>query len=140
MSTILDRGAGTVGRVTTIHRRLETARTNAGLSQAELAKRVGVTRSAVNQWESGQTKHVRPENLFAVADATGHSARWIATGKGLARLPIRPEDGVPAEIIDLAERLQKLSRERRELLLSLLGQAAPDPPLPNPYLPIKAAR
>lgn len=31
-----------------------SARTNAGLSQAELAKEVGVTDAAVCQWESGK--------------------------------------------------------------------------------------
>lgn len=38
-------------------------RTSNGLSQTELARRVGVSQSAVNQWESG---HTRPSVLSSL--------------------------------------------------------------------------
>jgi transcriptional regulator with XRE-family HTH domain len=65
--------------------RIKEAREGAGLTVAGLAKKVGVSRSAVYQWESGDTKGLRPENLFAVADATGYAAKWIGTGQGTKR-------------------------------------------------------
>lgn len=49
---------------------------------AELAGAVGVSISAVLQWLGGTTKSLKPENLFAVADALGLEARWLGTGKG----------------------------------------------------------
>lgn len=35
------------------HKRLTSARTRAGLSRAELAEKVGVSRGSVNEWERG---------------------------------------------------------------------------------------
>lgn len=60
--------------------RIRQARKAAGLTAAELAHRVGVTKSAVLQWESGATKNVRPTNLWAVSHATGCSAEWLIYG------------------------------------------------------------
>lgn len=62
--------------------RLKEARDAAGLSQAKLAELVGVSRAAVNQWENGDIKSLRPENLFKVARALNCSAEWLATGNG----------------------------------------------------------
>lgn len=50
------------------------------MSQAELARRVGITRSAVNQWVKKGCVST-PEHLFAAADALGCSPRWLATGR-----------------------------------------------------------
>lgn len=41
-----------------------------------------VTPSAVTQWITGDSKSMRPENLFALAQATGVSAEWLANGTG----------------------------------------------------------
>jgi len=41
----------------------------------------GVTRAACAQWESGDTKSVRPENLAAISHVTGHRMEWLATGR-----------------------------------------------------------
>lgn len=51
-------------------------------SQSGLARACGISDSAVAQWTSGQTKHIRQDNLFAAADYLGVEARWLATGKG----------------------------------------------------------
>lgn len=70
----------------TIGDRIKQARTaNEKMTQAELAKLCGVSRSAVTQWESGQSKTLKPENLLCVADKTGFSIRWLITGKGEER-------------------------------------------------------
>lgn len=52
-----------------LHDRIKAARDNVGMTQADLGHAVGVSRGAVTQWESGQTKDLRIENLFAVAQA-----------------------------------------------------------------------
>lgn len=51
-------------------------------TQVELANAIGITKSAVGQWKNGHIKYIRPENLFALAKATGFSAEWLGTGKG----------------------------------------------------------
>ncbi|ANI04188.1 LexA family protein [Pseudomonas putida] len=48
----------------------------------EIARECGVTPSAVTQWITGDSKSMRPENLFALAQATGVSAEWLANGTG----------------------------------------------------------
>jgi len=46
---------------------IRKARREADLSQADLGKRVGVSRAAISQWESGETKSLRGKNLVRVA-------------------------------------------------------------------------
>jgi len=62
--------------------RIRYARKQAGLTQAELAKKCGVSKGAVSLWEGGQTLNLKNENLYALAKATGFSDRWIVTGTG----------------------------------------------------------
>jgi transcriptional regulator with XRE-family HTH domain len=47
-------------------------RKRVGLSQVQLAKRMGVTQGAISQWESGQAKP-RTDLLFKLADVLGCS-------------------------------------------------------------------
>ena len=53
-----------------LNARIHKARTDAKLTQDELADRVGKTRGAVSQWESGQIVP-RVSTLQAIAKATG---------------------------------------------------------------------
>lgn len=71
----------------TIGDRIRQAREALGLTQPALARRVGVTKSAVNQWEHGQTKRLEGENLLRCARALGVSPDWLLSGKG----PMRPD-------------------------------------------------
>jgi len=36
----------------------------------------------VTQWINGDSKSIRPENLYALAKATGYNAEWLAIGEG----------------------------------------------------------
>ena len=49
---------------------LRAARVNAGLSQEEMAKRLGVTREAVASWETGRVK-IKDIHLYAICHVTG---------------------------------------------------------------------
>lgn len=66
------------------------ARAAAGLTQSTFARKIGVTKGAVSQWENGNTKNLRLPNLFAIEDATGFSARWIALEEGPVRVADPP--------------------------------------------------
>ena len=51
-------------------------RTSVGLSQSELAARLGVTQSAVSQWETGET-HPTFEKMSTLTKILGCSAAEI---------------------------------------------------------------
>ncbi|MFH7457223.1 helix-turn-helix domain-containing protein, partial [Pseudomonas syringae group genomosp. 7] len=53
-----------------------------GMLKGEIAAQCGVANSAVTQWISGEIKSLRPENLYALALATGFLAEWLAIGEG----------------------------------------------------------
>jgi transcriptional regulator with XRE-family HTH domain len=71
-----------VDRLPTITDRLVSVFRESGLSQSELARRVGVTRASVNGWLQGRAVNIRPHHLFPLADQLGVEARWLATGRG----------------------------------------------------------
>jgi transcriptional regulator with XRE-family HTH domain len=74
--------------------RIRKARTLAAITQTELARRVGVKRSAVTQWEqpAGTTPSV--EHMIMIAVETGMSFEWIATGRGPNRCGVDMEAAV----------------------------------------------
>lgn len=61
--------------------RIKQARADAQLTQDQLAACVGVTKSAVSQWEGGNTKGMKPENIFKAAECLKVDPEWLATGK-----------------------------------------------------------
>jgi len=68
--------------MSTLAERLTIAIAGAGLTQAELARRVGISPPSVNGWFSGKAKFLRGENLLAAAKALGVNENWLATGRG----------------------------------------------------------
>lgn len=49
---------------------MEAARVNTGLTQQELAKKMGVSRSTVIDWENGK-RQIKPAYLFLFCKITG---------------------------------------------------------------------
>ena len=68
-------------------RALITACTNAGLTQAELAKRMKTTQSVVARFESGRV-HLSTRTLVKIAQATGTRLRISFEGAGGAARPL----------------------------------------------------
>lgn len=62
--------------------RIRRARRAAKLSQTALAERVGVTASAVAQWEHPEGTSPALGRLQAIATATAVNFEWLATGRG----------------------------------------------------------
>lgn len=60
--------------------RIRDARRTLGLTQDELARRVGVSRSAVAQWETDRTGQIRV-NLARVAAVLGVSIAYLISGE-----------------------------------------------------------
>lgn len=83
--------------------RIRETRRALGLTQDELARRVGVSRSAIAQWETDRTGQVRA-NLARVAAVLGVSVGYLLTGEA---------DGAMAETAD-ERALLNLYRDIRE--------------------------
>ncbi|SNS16343.1 LexA family transcriptional regulator [Pseudomonas segetis] len=64
------------------HERIAKAIRESGLKKQEVAKACGVANSAVTQWINGDSKSMKPENLFALAKLTGFSPKWLAIEEG----------------------------------------------------------
>lgn len=65
--------------------RIKDSRKVARLTQAELARRIGVQPSAVAQWESTRGTAPTVQNLIKIATVTSVSFEWLATGRGSSR-------------------------------------------------------
>ena len=77
--------------------RIRRCRKKAALTQQQLADTAGVSAAAVAQWESGDSKTLRPENLFKVARALKKCPEWLVTGAG----PEQPRWEIYDAIADL---------------------------------------
>ncbi len=124
--------------------RIRRVRKLAGLTQAEFARALGVTRGAVGNWERGLG--INRENLARIAEKTGASFDWLATGRGeeppaaaVAKPAGNGADRFDARLTMLMssafERLGHLpSDEARNLAVALI-EAARTPPDPQESVP-----
>lgn len=83
--------------------RIRSLRRACGMTQDELAREVGVTRSAVAQWETGRAGQVGG-NLTRIARALATSAEFLLSG----------EPGTPPSASHLAADEQSLLRAYRD--------------------------
>jgi transcriptional regulator with XRE-family HTH domain len=95
--------------------RIEQRRAALGLTQRDIAKRLGLTGASVSLWESGATKSIKLEHFFALADVLRCSPRWLATGDGTPD----PEFGTPEDRA-LYNLMRSLDDDQRKALLALL--------------------
>lgn len=61
--------------------RIRQLRVARGLTQEQLAKLSGVTKSAVSQWEDGSTKNLKLQTFLLVLDALGTDANFLIYGE-----------------------------------------------------------
>lgn len=113
-----------------LHTRIRKARLLAGISQAELARCVGVRRSAVTQWEHPEGTTPSMEHLIRLAMETAICVEWLATGRGPVRLeagpaalpPVKPvSDAVPdPQEVELLMRYRRLPSNKRRIAMQIL--------------------
>jgi transcriptional regulator with XRE-family HTH domain len=107
--------------------RIRKARLSAKLSQAELARRVGVKRSAVTQWEHPAGTSPSMHHLMQIAVETGACVEWLAIARG----PMRSEHEEPTTVLiddyaqdqnesDLLQRFRRLPAQKRRIALQIL--------------------
>ncbi|MBH3417583.1 helix-turn-helix transcriptional regulator [Pseudomonas asiatica] len=73
--------------------RIRAARQHAGLTQRELAEKIGIAQTAISQLESGKTQ--RSTYLLAIASACNVSSFWLAEGTG----PMLPDPAAIGALI-----------------------------------------
>lgn len=103
----------------TLQQRIRLARRHAGLSQAALARAVGVQRSAVSHWEATLGKSPNTANMRELALATQVQFEWLATGRGRMTL----SEDVAMDSVAAADAL--LVDDPLELRLLAAFRAAP---------------
>ena len=64
----------------TLANRIREAREKVGLSQAEVAKSLNISASAVNQWEQGLSKNIKLEHFFDLAALLQQDPQWLGAG------------------------------------------------------------
>ena len=96
--------------------RIAALRKNAGLSQAELARRLHISASTVGMYEQGR-REPPLDVLISMAGTLGVSIEYLLTGKTLprAKKSARSPDGQDTQI---CQSLKKLSREELLVLLT----------------------
>lgn len=98
--------------VMTIGDRIRMARESVGMTQAELAERLGVEPPSVSRWESGGYSP-RPSRLAEMAKILGRPPDWFVG------VPKDPSYDLEKRLADLEARFQKTSVLPVDLALAL---------------------
>ena len=113
--------------------RIRAARERAGLTQAGLAAQIGVTRSAVAQWETGRSGQVGG-NLTQIAAILGVGVEHLLLGAGPAAVlgEMGGAERMAGDELALLRLYRACSAEDRAGLLRLARRfaATTDPALP----------
>jgi HTH-type transcriptional regulator / antitoxin HipB len=73
--------------------RIRQLRKARNLTQEQFAKAVGVTKSAVSQWEDGSTKNLKLDTFLRVLETLGTDAEFLIFGPERGAAPKRPWKG-----------------------------------------------
>lgn len=107
--------------VATFGDRLEAARRNAGLTQRQLAERLGVRDTTLAAWEADR-QEPRGNRVQMIAGMLNVSLMWLLTGEGDGLSAPQDEGGMSAEakaaFADLARLQQQLQDISREMAMA----------------------
>lgn len=110
----------------TLGDRLTAARETAGMSRADLARRLGVRQATLAGWEDDRAEP-RANRMHMLAGMLGVSMRWLMTGEGEGpdsenalgpdlRAMLGEMRGLAAEQARLAGRLARLEKRMRRAM------------------------
>ncbi len=100
------------------------------ITQQQLADAVGVSRPAVTQWETGETKALEGENLDRVARALGVTTEWLLYGASSPPTPAKvavandDQGGLSRRALLLAQVFDQLCPDQQDALQTLLNAFA----------------
>lgn len=92
-----------------IGKEIKRRRKELKISVADLAQSVGVSPAAIYQWEAGDTKNIRPDNLLAAARALKTTMEALMTGENTSGLSPEAE-ALAREWLDLTPELREVVR------------------------------
>jgi transcriptional regulator with XRE-family HTH domain len=98
--------------------RLEKAMQDAGYTQASLARAVKISRAAINQVVTGQTKGLKPHHLIVVCRVLNIRPEWLALGEEPQRPELREGDRA------LLQHYHPLSPGQKQLVATLVNDLA----------------
>ena len=96
--------------------RIKSARASAGITQAELARRCGVSQPTINDLENGKSKTARSSTLIKLADALGQTPEWLASGSGAMSDAPQLSSGEEALLQDL----RRLNASERKIVVRMI--------------------
>ena len=110
--------------MTTLAERVRDACAATGLNTAAIASRLGISRAAVAQWMNGDSKRIRMERLFGLADMSGFEARWIALGVG----PKHRTEKISDSVLTLLACYESADEHGRERIIATAKREANNKP------------
>ena len=99
---------------TTFGDRVTGAREAAGLSQTDLAKRIGVKVKTVRGWENDQSEP-RANKLQMLAGLLGVSIMWLLTGQGDGLDGPETPDALPQDLEGVLSEMRRLKVEQARI-------------------------
>lgn len=127
--------------MSTVGGRIHAARISRGLTQDQLAKRVGVSKGAISQWEANTIEKLTAPNLLKLAAVLEVSPHWLweFADKDGQPLPMGKPVHLEADQSDLVETYKLLEPAMRDALLDdahkylRLSASQQHPSRGNPY-------
>ena len=116
--------------VSTLAERLIAAREEAGLTQAELGTRAGVSQGTIGNVENGIRK--QPKALVAIASALGVRPQWLLNGKGPKMVAQEAADSPSAAALRIAQAYEAASPEMRRAFDALAATVSPSGGVQHP--------
>ena len=104
--------------MSTLGKRLLTARKLSGLTQAELTKKSGVSQQLISRIENDKVESTT--EVFKLADALNVNPRWLATGGGEMEPEKRTASDASEEEMKAIRLLRNLTSEQRGNVLKKL--------------------
>ena len=75
--------------------RIRSERKRLGLTQVDLARRIGIAREAVSQWEKKDYTAIKHDNLVKLCKALGNiNPKWLLHGEGDKYGEVKEDDGL----------------------------------------------
>jgi len=108
----------------TVGERLKTALRRANLTQEQVARRVGVSRSVISHWETGLIENIAAAHLAGCAKALHVSLDWLLSGIDHDVQETKAPRYVADNLGDLMEAWQMLTPSQQEQYLKEILRAA----------------
>lgn len=104
--------------------RIKERRAVLGLTQQDVATKVGVSRVAVTKWENGDSQNIRLGNLLTLSKCLDCSVLWLISGKDTpATAPHAEASGgqLSPRIATIARALEHLPERKLRAIEALLS-------------------